>query len=161
MGKALIFKNADFSANAIVKGEYEELLLESGLINIVPSESAYGTNAKTSQNNRIRSSQNIYIENGKSITIYGLKGLSGNKNAIRLDYCAYSNDERIGSNVITTGSKGVSSNYFPFNTEGEDSCVITNDIGVNAYFGFTFAANNKTDVISAADYSPLRYRFVD
>ncbi len=154
MGKALIIKGADFSLISISSTEINiiELMPDNETINIVPTSESYGSVQTLTSNTRLATASNILIKKGGSITLKGLQGIDGVNQPLRVDYCAYRQDERIKDNVITTGSKGVSENYFPFNIEGNDSVVIVNDTGEDAYFGFCFSGITKTEKIYKDNY---------
>lgn len=152
MGSALIIRGANFINN--IGTEYDLTLLpDNTTINIATTNDAYGTNFVITANNRLAVKENVFIPNGSSIILGGLKGKDGLKSPLRVDYCVWNKDERITDNVITTGSKGVSADYFPLNKIGENSVVITNDTGEDGYFGICFSGLTKTEKIYRDDYA--------
>ena len=52
--------------------------------------------------------------------------------------------------LVGTASNYVSTNYFPLNTSGDDTCDVTNTYGQDYYFWFGFAGLNKTEAIQGA-----------
>lgn len=156
MGKALIIKGANFYSSSIGT-ETIELMPDNTTISIATGSEKYGMEQTITLNNRLAAKDNILIRNGESINLNGLRGVDGQKNPLRVDYCAYSANERITANVITTGSKGVPENYYPFNKSGEGYVTITNDTGEDAYFGFCFSGLTKSEKIYRDDYA-LTYK---
>ena len=159
MGKALIVDGADFSQCAVKEVKFNELVLEQGGITIVAGDT-FGENGNTIATIRVRSVTNILIRNGESIILSGLKGLNGNYGALKFDFAYYSAIERTHSNAVGSASNYNPDKYFPCNIYGDDSVIVTNDFGEDYYFGFTFAAMNKTNEISYTNYSPLKYSSV-
>lgn len=155
MGKKLIIKGADFSENCIKN----PLPLEQGLIDIIPAEAEFGENMDVNMEKRMRTVNNLLIPSDAAVVISGLKGLNGSRSALRLDYCAYTSNERTKQACIGTGSNGFSDYYFPYNSsEKGNSVTIHNKYHQDLYFGFTIASGDNKDVsISNSDYSPLEY----
>lgn len=173
MGTTLIIKDADFSANAI-----DAFVIFPNVSNTVFSITSTSggcvNSADSMKPKRIMLSdlvddsfKGILVPNGKSIHIKGLKGNDGNHDALRIDYCYLSAPDIIvksssssrNPNLVGTGSNFISSNYFPFNTEGNDSVTIVNSYGADYYFAFT-TRNEANTVISAADYSNISFEII-
>lgn len=171
MGKKLIIKDADFSANAIETGsDYISFVANQHSLSIVTGDVG---NMIDSTNNAKRlaltgaSSRPILIPSGSSMTIKGLKGTSGTSEALRLDFVYYGNNDAIpvvpngqgtpNVNAVGTWSNYVSANYFGLNTGDADSIVITNTYGRDYYFAFACktASGGNTP---ASSYSTLRYK---
>jgi hypothetical protein len=161
MGKKLIIKGADFSENGMpsVVLDWQNLSIENGGINLIPSNTAYGQNTSDQQSTRKRSVSNIYIPAGGRLHI---KGLNSNSNkTLRFDACFYITDARnnTGGNVAGTLSNGISANYFPMNSDGsKDEVVLENTANNGYYYGLVFCAINKTDSISSLTFT-LMYAF--
>lgn len=154
MSTILKVRGADFSKHCL---NVNSIQLENGGINIrVEDRLNYGLNTIGSGNSVIlRTINNIFIKSGGYISISGLKGINGEKEALSVDWCAYSINERTHEDVITTASKGVSSMYYYINKEEKlDTVKIINDTGSDAYFGFIFKGDGSN--LNPADYSPLR-----
>lgn len=174
MGTTLIVKDADFSANAIdafvkfpnVSNNTFSITSNSGgCVNLNDSSKS----KRIMLSNLVNGSfKGIFVPNGKSIVLKGLKGNDGNHGALRFDYCYLSAPDIVTSTsaissrnpyLVGTGSNFVSSNYFPFNTEGNDSATIVNSYGADYYFAFT-TRNEANTAISAADYSNISFEII-
>lgn len=138
MGKSLIIKGADFS-NVAVSGE--DWILSNIALNVF-------NGAISRENpNRLSTQETIYVENGKSVKITGIKDLAFNilwynQKGISSDNLVYSD----GNETTWKNNKDGVANTF----------VITNDRGENCYLALCFAkASNQSETISSADYSPL------
>lgn len=57
------------------------------------------------------------------------------------------------SNFYATASGLDSSRYFPYNTELNDTCSVTNDTGQDCYIFFAFAGATKSEVLTASSYT--------
>lgn len=161
MGKILVIKGANFQANAIDGGQgqlYEMQLEQGGIIVITTSSNFGGNSADTSAQYllRLRAVNNIELNLGDVVTFYGLKGINGLRDALRIDVVWYSSQERSHANAVGVLSNGVAENYFPLNINGDDSVSFTNVYG-HYYFGFTFAGPQKTEETLVANYNPLHY----
>lgn len=130
------------------------LYLQNKMCSIVSGENFY---VGVTLNNRLTSASSteetgIFVKSGYSITLSGISGL-------RMDYIYATNAGPASSSKTPWGAVGaasnfVTTNYFPFNTDGAlDSVTVTNEHGDDYYFFFVFAAPNKSDNISASDYN--------
>lgn len=157
MGKVLIIKGADFERNAITTIVGTALVVEQGVVDLIPTSVNQGellplSNSGTPR--RLRATSNIYLNIGDKITISGLSGLSGNSMILRVDAAIYSADEASHSNLITTLNGGTT-NYY---STGGSSDSITITISVAGYYRFCFAGQIlSTDTINYSDYNPLNY----
>lgn len=172
MGKNLIIKGADFSANAIENEQYELFSIENRSLVIL--QSSVGSLSTTSSSNYrinmfLAGHRPILIPNGKSIKIKGLRGTDGQKPTLTLDYVYYSTNQEVtassspNANAVGTASNYVSDNYFSINrNELLDEVIITNNYGSDYYFGFVAKAelsnSGNEQQIPVSNYSTLRYR---
>ena len=101
----------------------------------------------------------ILLQPNETITLTGLK--STGYPTLRVDYL-YATDDgpnpstgaETWSAVVGTGSNYVASDYFFLNADGSSNSVsVTNTYGQAYYFQFAFAAINKTDTLSASNYT--------
>lgn len=162
MGKVLVFKDADFSDNALdslTPIGWNNLVLETGGINLIgTSDPNFGTEIETTPSGiRMRADLNVYIGGRKTIHFRGLKGLNGEQVALRIDACMYTADARTRANAAHSLSKGNSNNYFPINTEGKATASVTNEYDTGYYFGFVFSGQTKNENLSPSSYSPIQY----
>lgn len=138
MGKSLIIKGADFSKVAV---SGENWVLTNIALNVF-SGATSGENP-----NRLSTQETIYVENGKSVKITGIKDLAFNilwynKKEISADNLVYSD----GNETTWKNNKDGAANTF----------VITNERGQNCYLALCFAkASNQSEAVSSTDYSPL------
>lgn len=101
----------------------------------------------------------ILVKAGETITLTGLKS-TGNP-TLRVDYLYATSagpNPAVGSGVwshaVGTGSNYDPNNYFPLNVDGSSNSVsVTNTYGSDYYFFFVFAAINKTDTLTASNYT--------
>jgi len=103
----------------------------------------------------------ILIKNGETITLTGLA--PAGKTALRVDYvyATESGPQPVlvsgsGTNwdkAVGTASNFVTANFFPLNTEGNNTLSITNTYGVDYYYFFNFAGPNKTETLNPLDYA--------
>lgn len=172
MGKNLIIKGADFSANAIEQEKYFLFSIENRSLSLL--ESNVGSlSTTTSSNYRINmfltGHRPILIPAGSTITIKGLKGVDGQKPTLTLDYVYYNNNDEVTAssspnvNAVGTASNYVSSDYFPINKNTLlDTVTITNNYGSDYYFGFAAKAVldgvGQEQQISVSNYNTLRYK---
>ena len=172
MGKNLIIKGADFSANAIEQEEYSLFSIENRSLSVVESNVGSLSTA-TSSNYRINmfltGHRPILITAGSTITIKGLKGADGQKPTLTLDYVYYNNNDEVTAssspnvNAVGTASNYVSSDYFPINKDIlSDTVTITNDYESDYYFGFVAKAvldgGGHEQQIPVNNYNTLRYK---
>lgn len=161
MGKKLIIKGADYSV-------WEEMHLENKGMSIVNGQAGYIVTTGTPY--RICGFKDdaftfITIPAGKSMAIRGLKGESGTEYALRFDYVYGTCDKSVikaspSSNlpgVVGTASNYVATDYFPINTDGEESVVITNNYGSDYNFAFLFAGPTKNESLTYTNYT-IKYR---
>lgn len=161
MGKVIIVRGADFSANAVgvIPIEWEDMTLAQGLV-VINSSTDYG-NIKTTTDpaytKRMYTPTLIKINNGETIYIKGLKGLDGTKTALRMDAAYYSANVASSANVVGSISNKDSTMFFPLNSDGSsDEVSYTNNTGGDYYYAFTIRNINNT-TLPPADYSPLQY----
>lgn len=166
MGKNLIIKGADFSENGFIVG-YKHLAISNrwyyttatnagykGIINNKRLSSTIDANTNDINNG-------ILVKAGQSIVLRGLKGVNGQKAPLRIDFTYAntsttlykSNPSTIAPNVIGTASNYDAENYFPINTEGNDTVTIVNTYGADYYFVFSFAGPTKDETLNSADYN--------
>ena len=96
----------------------------------------------------------ILVPAGETITLYGL---ASGTYPLRFDYVYATSAGPNPANSSTTAIEGlggtasnyVSSNYFPLNTSGADTCSVTNTYGQDYYFFFGFAGLTKNEAITA------------
>lgn len=165
MGKRLIINGADFSTNGINEPLVSSLEIEQGGINITDSHSGndfgrFSADLNDANRQKRIASEVVEVPLGASIKLSGVAGL-------RLDYCFYSQTFDMFTEYtitsITTGAsephpymQGSASNknasqYFPINTNGDNTVTVVNNTGYK-YIAFSFAALNKTDAISADNF---------
>lgn len=153
MGKSLIIKGADFSANAVVS----HMALKQGGVNVTNTNiNNFGRDILDTSNpnylKRMRSGL-IRVPVGSSIVLKGVSGL-------KIDYCFYNqsfNPDEYGyttpsqwsvSHPYVKGSASdkVANNYFPFNRNGAESIALANATEYE-YFEFIFAATNEGQTV--------------
>lgn len=161
MGKVLVIKGADFSENAVdtlTPIQWSNMVLEDGGLNLLGfGDPAFGTEIEVSNHYRIRADLNVYIDAGETIHFKGLKGITGNEIALRIDACMYSQDERTRASVVHSLSHGNINNIFPVNIDGGDMVTVTNEYDAGYYFAFVFAGQTKGESLNVANYSPIQY----
>lgn len=157
MNTILIIKGADFSQVAIEQNSlYGDIALEQNGLNLITTSGTFGEKTSSSNAKRINSVSTFFWEKGSKMLIKGLKGVDGSKNGLKLDGAYYKDSVISHTNVVGT-MNGSSTNYFPFNTKGNDEVEIENIWG-NYYFAFSLADSTDMNLsINYADYSPLKY----
>lgn len=153
MGVSIILKNANFLKSSIGNERNAELMPNNKTISVIVNSEYFGTERDITLHNRLALKDNIFIPNGASINLSGLKGVDGLKNPLRVDWVAYSINERKTEYAVTTASKGIEANYFPLNINGSNSVEIVNDTGQDAWFGFCFSGLTKDEKIYRDDYA--------
>lgn len=137
MGKILIIKGADFSANAI-DSIYFNLLVVNGTIN--GSSGNYGNwNFSTPDFDGIRlksdKTRGIQLSAGQSVTLIGVAGLG-------IGYFVYSANEALTGNCLK--DECVSSPIL--NTSGDNSFTYTNETSQTVYIWFLFKWNGTDGI---------------
>lgn len=170
MGKRLIIKNADFSANCM--SSKVNISIENYSLSLVTSaDLGYRGSAEAAA---IRMSATIdgkpvLIPSGATVTLAGLRGVDGNQSPLRVDYVYYRNNDVIpilansGStpnpNAVGALSNGVSSNYYPLNSDGSNDAVeITNTHGQDYYFCFAFRGLSNQNIYASNYTITLTYQ---
>lgn len=172
MASTLIIPNSNFSANALaVSGQLKGFVSPPWSLSITSNSG--GTKPSMANQTRItlclsnnnQSYKPILIPNGKTITIYGLKGDTGEELGLEMDYCYYSTNDDIpnyvsgqgrAAHLVGTASNFVTSNYFPINKNGNASVSITNNYGADYYFAF-LARNLSNSTIDKNAYTTFYY----
>ena len=146
--------NANF-INSTTGGISYALPLTQAMTSVVNGENFYTTSTNTKRMTSVSTSAatGILVPKGKSVVITGITGL-------RMDYIygtstgPGSSDKTANWGCIGTASEFVSSNYFPYNTDGSlDSITITNNYEDDYYFFFQFAGPNKSEEILVSTYN--------
>lgn len=126
-------------------------------LSVVAGENFYipsSSNDKRMTSSSTTKATGVFLPAGHTMTLSGISGL-------RFDY-VYStlpgpnshNNKVNAIGGVGTASGFVSSNYFPYNTDGSsDSVSFTNTYGEDYFFAFSFAAPNKTDPVPVSDYT--------
>lgn len=157
MGKRLIIKNADFTANAIESRELTLLPLVKKLALDLTGNSSgivFGWQIQPGANTRCSASQLIFVPNGAKLILSGTK-------LFRFDYCWYSQSFNLETYtaasesaiaaahpyVLGSYSSKVSGNFFGVNTSGADSIVIVNNTGADCYYLIAAAMQNTSEEI--------------
>lgn len=163
MGKSLVIKGADFSANAIPQEPMQgQLSIANGTLSMLSNSPAYGTRTiSSSQPNRaVYTGDGIFIPYGATMVISGLK--PDTAVGLRFDGCYYSSAEPSTENVLGDMHGGLTdlADTFLFNADGsEDSVQFVNNYAA-AYFVFGFARGAyKNTEITASSYS-IQYEIV-
>ena len=156
MGRSLIFKNADFSANAI-GSNYVQMALTQGGVFLIPTGSQSGDQSGSDTSNyakRINFTNAFYWQMGQKLKIRGLKGLDGTSDSLCIDGGIYSSSSWSHSTYVSTMNGGTT-NYYPINMGGtEDEIELTNTWG-NYWFVLSFKHQDGTQTLTASDFSPM------
>lgn len=163
MGKSLVIKGADFSANAIPQEPIQgQIPIANGALSMLNNSPAYGARTISSSylNRAVYTGDGIFIPYGATVVISGLKPDTGV--GLRFDGCYYSSAEPSTDNVLGDmhGGSTDAADTFLFNADGsEDSVQFVNNYAA-AYFVFGFArGTDKTTAITASSYS-IQYEIV-
>lgn len=158
MGKKLIIKGADFSQVAVdgrVIGILDSSKLELNGITIITGDASYGNyGSANTKRMRVKAGSLVPVELGQSVTLSGLKGVSGSLTALTMCIVIYSSNSSPSASTVVGGSNaGESTNYFNLNSsELADSLTWENNIG-NGYLSFCAAIGTEhTDVINLSNY---------
>lgn len=159
MGKSLIFKDADFSANA-VGSSWTDMALSQGGVYLVPGSPSTGKQSDSSTSNylkRINFTNAFYWENGKKLKIKGLKGLQGTASSLKIDGGIYSS-QNWGHDTVVNTMNGLTTHYYQINAGGtSDEIELTNTWG-SYWFVLSFSPQNGTDETLVAAFSPMKIR---
>lgn len=164
MATKLVFKKANFSADAIERPLYSEGDSSINLLN--NAGCGYRNTTATAVKNGKRMSayadnsyKPILIKAGETVKLKGLKGKNGQATALKVDYAYYSADDVIEAsttgtnpNLVGTASNFSSSKTFPLNAEGNDSVVFKNGYGQDYYFAFAMCGVQDV-ALTPSDYS--------
>lgn len=173
MGERLIIKNADFSANCIERDSLSiSINVENYSLSLVPSaDLGYRGSVAATAATRMSATidgKPVLIPSGATVTLAGLRGVDGNQSPLRVDYVYYRNNDVIpilsnsgttpNPNAVGALSNGVSSNYYPINTDGSNDAVeITNTHGQDYYFCFAFRGLSNQNIYASNYTITLTY----
>lgn len=144
MGKRLIIKNADFSANAI-GATGTGMPLSQGIISGTASQSGYGNwdfSSSTYNAKRLKTAEDsgVYVSANKSIHLSGMTGLG-------YGFFVYNTNEPTHSNCLDIGY----CQEFPtLNSENASSVTWVNNTGRGVWIWFIFKWLG-TDGVHSAD----------
>ena len=102
----------------------------------------------------------ILVKNGESITLTGLQ--SSGHPTLKVDYlyCTSAGPapyagtiSGVWNQVVGTGSNWVSANYFPLNTDGNNTITVTNTTGSDYYYFFCFCGPTKAESVDSSWYN--------
>lgn len=160
MGKKIIIKGADFSANGFKQIISGSLSAANGALSILSNSDTYGEVGSNVRNNRGYTTTAIFIPKGAIFTLKGLK--PGSDTGLRVDGCYYSSSETSNSTVVGDlhGGTTDSSDLFLLNADGSsDGVTFTNNYG-DYWFKFAFAkGSGKSDNFTAGNYN-LSYEYI-
>ena len=169
MGKKLIIKGADFSANAIGTETQDGYVCANNTMASVVSGTAGWWGLGQYQSNRLTivgvNAKPIRLPKQSTITLTGLKG-NGSQTALWLDWIKldspvlYAMPQASATyvsgnapNLIGTASNFVSANYFPLNHSNGTSITVTNDRDYDVWIVFVAKGGSSGSAISSSNYT--------
>lgn len=140
MGVQINLKDVDFGNSGFT---FYKANLEQGGPNVVVGSPNFGKLDGASETKRLKALPIVYVEEGQTVTFYGLKGKDADNNdcTLRVDGVAYSQKNNPSHSTAVASISNSSSSYYHLNDELNDECSWVNDIG-SYWFVFGFGSNH-------------------
>lgn len=138
MGIQINLKDVDFGNSGFT---FYEASLEQGGVKVIKNSSNMGSIETDAE--RIRAVPIVYVEEGQSVTFYGLKGKDANNNdcTLRVDGVMYSQQANPGAETAVATISDSNTSFYHVNDELNDECTWVNNVGTG-WFIFAFGSNH-------------------
>lgn len=147
MGVQINLKDVNFGNSGFT---FYEATLEQGGPNVVVGSPNFGNLDGATATKRLKALPIVYVEEGQTVTFYGLKGKNAADNdcTLRVDGVAYSQKESPSHSTAVASISNSSSSFFHLNDDLNDECSWVNHIGSYWFvFGFGSDHTNETSEV--------------